>query len=80
MVNGSQNSASNSTHLAGDQTARRVARACLINEGQDTQLTFGDGSTIVLKGVTRVDAVFPKSGRPNGSELPPIGGEIGDHG
>lgn len=40
------------------------ARADLVNSGQDTRITLRDGSTIVLKGVTQVDAVFsPESVR-----------------
>ena len=34
------------------------ARADLVNSGQDTRITLRDGSTIVLKGVTQIDAVF----------------------
>jgi hypothetical protein len=37
-----------------------AARARLVNSGQDTKITFRDGSTIVLKGVTQVRAFFPK--------------------
>jgi hypothetical protein len=32
--------------------------ADLVNSGQDTRLTLHDGSTIVLKGVTQLEAVF----------------------
>ena len=38
------------------------ARARLVNRGRDTQLTFIDGSTILLMGVRRVEAVFSGSG------------------
>lgn len=34
------------------------ARTDLVNFGQDTRITLGDGSTIVLKGVTQPEAVF----------------------
>jgi hypothetical protein len=37
-----------------------AARTRLINSGQDTKITFRDGSTIVLKGVTQIEAFFPK--------------------
>jgi hypothetical protein len=36
-----------------------LARVRLVNRGRDTQITLGDGSTIVLKGIRQVDAVFP---------------------
>jgi len=39
-----------------------AARARLVNSGQDTKITFRDGSTIVLKGVRQVEAFFPKLG------------------
>ena len=35
-----------------------LARTRLVNYGQDTKITFDDGSSIVLKGVTHADAVF----------------------
>jgi hypothetical protein len=53
-----------------------TVQASLVNRGQDTQLLFHDGSTILLKGVSRVDAVLPRSV----SQAPPIGGEIGGDG
>jgi hypothetical protein len=34
------------------------ARVTLVNDGQDTEIRLGDGSTIVFKGVTRVEAGF----------------------
>lgn len=34
------------------------ARADLVNSGRDTQITLSDGSTIVLKGVTHIEAVL----------------------
>jgi hypothetical protein len=55
-----------------------LARTCLVNSGQDTLITLFDGSTIVLKGVTRIDAVFPTVGSAAVLEPPPIGREIGD--
>jgi len=39
-----------------------AARADLVNSGQDTRITFRDGSTIVLKGVTQIEAVFSAGG------------------
>ena len=35
-----------------------LARVNLINDGRDTELHLGDGSTIVLKGVKDAGAVF----------------------
>jgi hypothetical protein len=55
-----------------------LARTSLVNSGQDTLITLLDGSTIVLKGVTRIDAVFPTVGGVAISEAAPIGSEIGD--
>jgi hypothetical protein len=43
---------------AGFRTAAAHVRTRLVNDGQDTQITLGDGSTILLKGITRLDAVF----------------------
>jgi hypothetical protein len=43
---------------AGD---RQLTRTRLINRGRDTKLTFGDGSILVLRGVSQIDAVFPES-------------------
>jgi len=65
---------------AGIPNERRLARTSLVNSGQDTQLTLRDGSTIVLKGVTRLDAVFPASAAAAKSKPSPIGGEIGGDG
>lgn len=48
----------------------------LVNHGQDTKLIFRDGSTIVLKGVSRLDTVLPAEP----SSAAPVGGEIGDDG
>ena len=53
-----------------------AVQASLVNCGQDTKLLLRDGSTILLKGISRLDAVLPRGD----SETPPIGGEIGgDH-
>lgn len=56
----------NAAHDTGDRCKKSPpadysaeARADLVNSGRDTQITLPDGSTIVLKGVTRLDAVFP---------------------
>jgi hypothetical protein len=43
---------------AGDE--RQLTATMLINRGRDTKLIFGDGSTIVLRGVSEIDAVFPE--------------------
>lgn len=66
----------NAAHLAAVGLASGLVRASLVNCGQDTQLTFRDGSTLVLKGVTRLDAVLSDTG----AGTPPIGREIGDDG
>jgi hypothetical protein len=58
----------------------QLAQTCLVNSGQDTLITLLDGSTIVVKGVTRIDAVFPTVGGVATSEPSPIRGEIGDDG
>jgi len=55
-----------------------LARTSLVNCGQDTLITLLDGSTIVLKGVIRIDAVFPTVGGATISEPAPIGSEIGN--
>ncbi len=79
MINGIHRSAA-----AGDRPTspdeRRLAGRTLVNCGRDTKLTFQDGSTIVLMGVTQLDAVFPTGGAPSPSQPPPIGGEIGGDG
>lgn len=67
------------TNLGGNTAMGHLARTSLVNSGQDTQIMLLDGSTIVLKGVTRVDAVFPTSGAAASSEPTPIGGQIGNH-
>jgi hypothetical protein len=71
MVNGS-----------GPATAR--ARTKLVNCGQDTEITLDDGSTILLKGITEIGAVFPARGAPpaqaSGQHPAPIGREIGGDG
>jgi hypothetical protein len=35
-----------------------LAHADLVNSGRDTRITFSDGSTIVVKGVSQPDEVF----------------------
>lgn len=72
MVNGSHNPAAFGRYPA----AAGHARARLINRGQDTQLTFSDGSTIVMKGVRRVDTAFFGSGAATDLALPPLRGKI----
>ncbi len=59
---------------------RQLAWASLVNSGQDTQITLHDGSIIVLKGVTRVEAVFPANVFRWTLKPLPIGGEIGRDG
>ena len=47
--------ASNRIQLTfADNTQQVMATAKLVNNNADTQLTLGDGSTILLKGVTHV--------------------------
>ncbi|HTW51958.1 MAG TPA: hypothetical protein VME45_08705 [Stellaceae bacterium] len=41
---------------SGDKSG--PVRADLVNSGRDTRITLSDGSTIVLKGVTQLEAVF----------------------
>ena len=53
-----------------------AVQARLVNRGRDTKLLFGDGSTILLKGISRPDAVLPR----DGSEAAPVGREIRENG
>jgi hypothetical protein len=53
---------------------KQLARTSLVNHGQDTKLTFHDGSIIVLKGVKQIRAVVAAP-----SKLPPVGADIGRH-
>jgi hypothetical protein len=53
-----------------------AVQASLVNCGQDTKLLLRDGSTILLKGISRLDGVLRRAG----SETPPIGGEISGNG
>jgi hypothetical protein len=43
--------------FGGSESA--APRSRLINSGRDTKITFRDGSTIVLKGVMRVEVFLP---------------------
>jgi len=63
-------------------TALSAARTSLVNSGQDTEVTFSDGSTLILKGVTQVEAVFAtrNSSGGSGAARAPVGGEIGENG
>jgi hypothetical protein len=54
-----------------------LARTSLVNGGQDTQITLLDGSTILLKGVTRLDAVFPIVSAAAMLESAPVRRQIG---
>lgn len=65
MVDAAQNPGKGKTPALSENSA--MARADLVNSGQDTKVTLRDGSTIVLKGVTRVDAVFGPDAPPSGS-------------
>jgi hypothetical protein len=53
---------------------RQLDRASVVNSGQDTKLTFCDGSTIVLKGVRQIGAVFSALSEPS-----PVGADIGQN-
>lgn len=53
-----------------------AVQASLVNSGQDTKLVLRDGSTVLLKGISRLDGVLPCAG----SQAPPIGGEVSNHG
>ena len=53
-----------------------AVQASLVNCGQDTKLLLRDGSTILLKGISRLEGVLPHAG----SQAPPIGGEISGDG
>lgn len=72
MVNGRSEPVTAEDALLADTTAS------LVNCGQDTQFTFRDGSTLILKGVTHPEAVFAAdgSGGRGGPAGSPIGGEI----
>ena len=63
MVNGPEES-----RAAAEQSDRRIplqgARAKLVNSGHDTEITLSDGSIIVFKGITHVEAVSVFSGAP----------------
>ena len=62
----------------GDRTVvadpKELARASRVNHGQDTKLTFGDGSIIVLKGVKKIGDIVAAP-----SKLPPVGGDVSRH-
>ena len=63
MLNGTVNPAAiREPSLAFDDDDGQLAYTTLVNRGRDTKLTFCDGSTLVLKGVTRIEAVFPLGG------------------
>jgi hypothetical protein len=72
MVNGTH---SRTPALAGGRIPAS-ARADLVNSGQDTLITLRDGSTIMLKGVTRIEAVFSGNGANWEEGAPPIGGAL----
>ena len=47
-----------------------------MNSGQDTRITLRDGSTIVLKGVTHIEAVFSAGAATPEASASPIGGAL----
>jgi hypothetical protein len=51
-------------------------QADLVNSGQDTRITLRDGSTIVLKGVTHIEAVFSAGAATPEASASPIGGAL----
>lgn len=53
-----------------------AVQASLVNCGQDTKLLLCDGSTILLKGISRLDGVLPRAG----SETPPISRDVSGDG
>ena len=78
MVNTIMVNAVHNLFTPGDRTVvadpKQLARASRVNHGQDTKLTFGDGSVIVLKGVRQIGEILAAP-----SKLPSIGGDIGGH-
>jgi hypothetical protein len=64
----------NGTHNLTDRQS--PARADIVNRGQDTKITLGDGSTIVLKGVMHVEAVFSSNAASSETCGLPIGGAL----
>jgi hypothetical protein len=70
--------AAHSLFIPGEHAApadpKQLARTSLVNHGRDTELTFRDGSIIVLKGVRQIDAVLAAL-----SDPPPIDADIGRH-
>ena len=56
MVNAARKSRDRGRLPSADKSGR--VHADLVNSGQDTRITLYDGSTIVLKGVTQLEAVF----------------------
>jgi len=73
MVNRAKNRGTN---------GRKAGRAWtkLVNRDQDTQIRLIDGSTILVKGVTRIEAVLSDGLLGSGGHAPPIGGEISGDG
>jgi hypothetical protein len=82
MVNVSANSRPSRDGAApsGSELARGRASIRLVNCGHDTEITLDDGSTLLFKGITEIEAVFPATSAVSGQHPPPIGGEIGDDG
>ena len=58
-VVGFNQAAGDRIHLTGtDTTAFAIAHTTQVNGGQDTLIALNDASTILLKGVTHIDAGF----------------------
>jgi hypothetical protein len=62
MLNGTVKPAAVAERTPAFVDDSQLAYTTLVNRGRDTKLTFCDGSTLVLKGVTRIEAVFPLGG------------------
>jgi hypothetical protein len=59
---------------AAQADPEQLARTSLVNHGQDTKLTFRDGSIIVFKGVRRIGVVLSALSDPS-----PVGADISHH-
>jgi hypothetical protein len=47
-----------SRHRRANALPSTAARTIVINDGRDTLIMFGDGSTILVKGVADIDETF----------------------
>ena len=74
MVNIARKSVDRRRLASADNPGR--VQADLVNSGQDTRITFRDGSTIVLKAVTHIEAVFSGAAAAPESNASLIGGTV----